>query len=273
MKIIKTATDLRKSLHGKGRVGLVPTMGNLHAGHLSLVLKAREHADIVVSSIFVNPLQFAPHEDFLQYPRTLERDCELLREVGCDAVFAPEERDIYVEGQIVRIRPPAIADILEGAARPGFFAGVCTVVLKLFNMVLPKVAVFGKKDYQQLLVIRQMSRQLGLPLEIIAGDIVRDTQGVALSSRNSYLSAAEYAEAPRLSTVLRETARAARGGAPDRLQLERLGRERLAAHGWQPDYIAIRRQSDLGEPSATDPVVVLGAARLGRTRLIDNVEA
>jgi pantoate--beta-alanine ligase len=273
MKLIKTVADLRKNLPGQRRVALVPTMGNLHAGHLSLVLQARKHADVVITSIFVNPLQFAPHEDFLQYPRTLERDCELLEDVGCDAVFAPEERDIYVEGQIVRVTPPTIADILEGAARPGFFAGVCTVVLKLFTMVRPKVAVFGKKDYQQVLVVRQMARQLGLPLEIVVGEIVRDAQGVALSSRNSYLSAAEYAEAPRLSTVLRETACAARVEGADRLELERLGRDRLAAHGWQPDYIAIRRQSDLGEPSAADPIVVLGAARLGRTRLIDNVEA
>ena len=273
MKIIKTASEIRKHLQGQRRVALVPTMRNLHAGHLSLVLKAREHADVVVASVFVNPLQFAPHEDFLRYPRTLERDCELLADIGCDTVFAPAERDIYVEGQIVRITPPAIADILEGAARPGFFAGVCAVVLKLFNMVLPKVAVFGKKDYQQVLVIRQMARQLGLPLEIVVGEIDRDAQGLALSSRNSYLSAAEYAEAPRLSTVLRETARAARVEGADRLRLERLGRERLAAHGWQPDYIAIRRQSDLGEPSAADPIVVLGAARLGRTRLIDNAEA
>ena len=274
MQVFKRIEDVQQELPVRRRVALVPTMGNLHAGHLSLVMKAREHADMVVTSIFVNPLQFAPHEDFHQYPRTLERDCALLLEAGCDLVFAPTEEEMYPEAQTVKVVPPIqLVEILEGSIRPGFFTGVCTAVLKLFHIVRPTVAVFGKKDYQQLLVIRQMVRQLALPVDIIAGDTVRDESGLALSSRNHYLAPSERLEARRLSAVLRQTALAARHGMGNYAELERSGCERLAARGWEPDYIAVRRRADLGEPSPEDPIVVLGAAKLGRTRLIDNVEA
>jgi pantoate--beta-alanine ligase len=255
----------------------VPTMGNLHAGHLSLVRIARERGDIVVTSIFVNRLQFAPHEDFATYPRTLQRDCELLESHGCDIVFAPDDSEIYPEAQGYTVHPPqSLTDILEGEVRPGFFTGVCTVVLKLFNMVQPTVAVFGKKDYQQLLIIRTMVRQLALPIEIVPADTVRDADGLALSSRNGYLNDSQRGEAARLNAALSTLVAAARSGRSDWQRLEREARESLAAHGWQPDYVAVRRQCDLREPaqatSASDPLVVLAAARLGGVRLIDNVE-
>src|ERR1700722_18627951 len=189
MQIIRTVAELRAALRAEHRPALVPTMGNLHAGHLSLVRIARERGGPVVASIFVNRLQFAPHEDFAQYPRTLQRDCELLAGSGCDLVFAPAEGEVYPEVQGYRVHPPPeLADILEGAVRPGFFTGVCTVVLKFFNIVRPAAAVFGKKDYQQLLMIRSMVRQLALPIEIVPAETVRDSSGLALSSRNGYLS-------------------------------------------------------------------------------------
>lgn len=256
----------------------MPTMGNLHAGHLSLVRIARARGDLVVTSIFVNRLQFAPHEDFATYPRTLQRDCELLQAQGCDIVFAPDDQEVYPEAQGYTVHPPqTLTDILEGEVRPGFFTGVCTVVVKLFNMVQPTVAVFGKKDYQQLMVIRNMVRQLALPIEIVPADTVRDADGLALSSRNGYLSDSQRSEAARLNAALSTVAAAARSGSSDWRRLEREATESLAAHGWQTDYVAVRRQIDLREPSAqaasaSAPLVVLAAARLGGVRLIDNIE-
>ena len=278
MQIIQTIADLRASTTSRRRLVLVPTMGNLHAGHLSLVRVAREHGDFVVTSIFVNRLQFAPHEDFATYPRTFERDCELLSAGGCDLVFAPSDREVYPEAQGYTVDPPPeLADILEGEVRPGFFTGVCTVVLKLFNMVQPAVALFGKKDYQQLLVVRSMVRQLALPLEIVAAETVRDSSGLALSSRNGYLDGPQRAEAAQLHAELRKLAAAAKSGQADWWTLEREAQSSLSARGWQPDYVAIRRQSDLREPSSLKPaisesLVALAAARLGGTRLIDNLE-
>ena len=278
MQIIRTIAELRATLQGDRKIALVPTMGNLHAGHLSLVRIARERGDLVVTSIFVNRLQFAPHEDFATYPRTLQRDCDLLQAQGCDIVFAPDDGEIYPEAQGYTVHPPAaLTDILEGEVRPGFFTGVCTVVLKLFNMVQPAVTVFGKKDYQQLLIIRSMVRQLALPIEIVPADTVRDADGLALSSRNGYLNDSQRTEAARLNAALSTLVAAARSGCSDWQRLEREARESLAAHGWKPDYVAVRRQSDLREPSehaisAADSLVVLGAARLGGVRLIDNIE-
>jgi pantoate--beta-alanine ligase len=271
--VVRTITGLRAALKDQRDISLVPTMGHLHAGHLSLVQIARERAGAVVASIFVNPLQFAPHEDFAGYPRTLERDCELLSGAGCDIVFAPDPKEMYPEVQEYQVRPPAaLADILEGLARPGFFTGVCTVVLKLFNIVQPSTAVFGKKDYQQFLVIQHMIRQLALPIEIIAAATVRDASGLALSSRNGYLNESQRLEAAQLHAALRQAADEVRGGRTDWQPIERAAFEALAARGWRPDYVAIRRRSDLKEPTGPAPLVVLAAARLGDTRLIDNLE-
>jgi len=273
MQIIRTVAELRAALEGKGRPVLVPTMGNLHAGHLSLVRIARERGGLVVTSIFVNRLQFAPHEDFATYPRTFERDCELLAAGGCDIVFAPADDEVYPEPQGYTVHPPPeLADILEGQVRPGFFRGVCTVVLKLFNMVEPDVAVFGKKDYQQLLVIRSMVRQLALPIEMVSAETVRDTSGLALSSRNGYLNDPQRAQAAQLHAALSKLVAQAKSGRSDWRQLEREAQEFLTAGGWQPDYVAVRRQSDLREAAAGEPLVVLAAARLSGTRLIDNLE-
>jgi pantoate--beta-alanine ligase len=273
VQIIRTIAELRAALAPQHRRVLVPTMGNLHAGHLSLVRIARERGDVVLTSIFVNRLQFAPHEDYATYPRTFERDCELLADSGCDIVFAPADSEVYPEAQGYTVHPPpGLTDILEGQVRPGFFTGVCTVVLKLFNMVRPDVAVFGKKDYQQLLVIRSMVRQLALPIEIVPGETVRDAGGLALSSRNGYLNDAQRTEAAQLHMALSKLVAAVKSGRTDWQALEREALEFLGARGWQPDYVAIRRQSDLREPSIGEPLVALAAARLGGTRLIDNLE-
>jgi pantoate--beta-alanine ligase len=273
LEVIRTIAVLRRALSGATRTAFVPTMGNLHEGHLSLVRRAREQGGPVVASIFVNRLQFAPHEDFETYPRTLERDCELLRGVDCDLVFAPSEAELYPQAQGYKVQPPAeLADILEGQFRPGFFTGVCTVVLKLFAIVQPRVAVFGKKDYQQLMVIRNMVRQLALPVEIVGGETMRADDGLALSSRNGYLSPREREEAAQLWRELHGIASALSSGHSDYAQLERSAMERLRSRGWAPDYVAIRRQRDLGSPETNEPLVVLAAARLGTTRLIDNVE-
>jgi pantoate--beta-alanine ligase len=277
MRVIHTLAELRAALAGSRQTAFVPTMGNLHEGHLSLVQLARAQGGQggpVVASIFVNRLQFLPHEDFDTYPRTLERDCDLLRGAGCDIVFAPSERELYPEPQGYKVHPPAeLADMLEGAFRPGFFTGVSTVVLKLFNCVQPAVAAFGKKDYQQLMVIRRMVRQLALPVEILAGETSRAADGLALSSRNGYLSAAERTEAPRLAQVLRRTADAVHSqGVAHAAALEAAAADELRAHGWAADYVAIRRRDDLGAPQTGDALVVLAAARLGSTRLIDNLE-
>ena len=273
MQLVTTVALLRRQLTGRRDVTLVATMGNLHDGHLSLVRIARERAGPVVASIFVNRLQFAPQEDFASYPRTLERDLERLAECGCDIVFAPTDEEMYPEQQGFSVQPAAaLADTLEGAIRPDFFAGVCTVVLKLCNIVQPEAAVFGKKDYQQLLVIRSMFRQLALPVELIPAATVREPAGLALSSRNGYLGAAERAEAPRLYALLGEVAAAVRAGRSDWAALEAAAMQSLRERGWQPDYVAIRRQADLGPPAPAAPLVVLAGARLGGTRLIDNLE-
>jgi pantoate--beta-alanine ligase len=273
MQVIPTIAALRAALAGERRTAFVPTMGNLHAGHLALVEQARQLGAPVVTSIFVNRLQFAPHEDFDTYPRTFERDCELLRGAGCDIVFAPNETELYPEPQGYKVHPPAaLADILEGHFRPGFFVGVCTVVLKLFQCVQPAVAVFGKKDYQQLMIVRNMVRQLAMPIEIVGLETARADDGLALSSRNGYLSAAERQEAVLLSQALRAVVDAVRAGARDFDALESAALEQLRTRGWAPDYVAVRRQADLAPPDAASPLVVLGAARLGATRLIDNLE-
>ena len=272
MQITRTGIGMQRALMGQRDVTLVPTMGSLHEGHLSLVRLARQRSEFVVASIFVNRLQFAPTEDFASYPRSLERDCELLEEAGCDLVFAPAEEEFYPQPQEYTVRPPSeFADTLEGHFRPGFFAGVCTVVLKLFHWVRPAAAVFGEKDFQQLLVVRGMVRQLGLPVDIVAGPTVRDGTGLALSSRNGYLSEAQRVEASRLHAVLYGAAVALRSGRSDWWEIEREAMDTLAARGWSPDYVAIRRESDLRAPAAGDRLVVVGAAKLGGVRLIDNV--
>lgn len=273
MQIVRTIKELRQALAGERRTALVPTMGNLHEGHLSLLRLARAHGGPVVASVFVNPLQFAPHEDLASYPRTLQQDCELLRGAGCNVVFAPDEAQMYPEPQQFEVVPSAaLGGVLEGHFRPGFFTGVCTVVLKLFNIVQPGVSVFGKKDYQQLLVVRDMVRQLALPIHIVAGDTARAADGLALASRNGYLSAVERQEAIALSQQLRQVAGAVRAGCSDWDALEEAAMRTLTRRGWRPDYISIRRACDLGAPREGEALVVLGAARLGTTRLIDNIE-
>jgi pantoate--beta-alanine ligase len=263
MQILRDIPSLRRAL--PQGVSFVPTMGNLHDGHLSLVRLARRHAGAVAVSVFVNRLQFLPGEDFERYPRTFERDCELLEAAGVEFVFAPDETVLYPENQSVRVHPGPLGDDLEGRFRPGFFEGVATVVLKLLNCVQPRTAVFGKKDYQQVMVVRAMVRQLNLPVEIAAGETIREPDGLAMSSRNVYLSPAERAEAPRLYRVLNEVA-ARKLGADEAIK-------KLAASGWKPDYVEVRRRRDLAPPQGGDrELVVLAAARLGETRLIDNFE-
>jgi pantoate--beta-alanine ligase len=278
MKIISSIDDLRDQLSGQLRTAFVPTMGNLHEGHLSLMRLARKHGDPVVASIFVNRLQFGPNEDFEKYPRTFQADVEKLEKEGVYVLFAPTEKDMYPEPQEYRVRPPdGLGNTLEGEFRPGFFEGVCTVVTKLFSCVQPRVAVFGKKDYQQLMIVRNMARQLGMPTEIIGAETFRAEDGLALSSRNMYLSSAERAEAPALYQGLNFVANEMRAGHLDVFQLEHAAMDQLAQRGWKPDYISIRKRGDLQPPSAGDlaqgtPLVVLAAAKLGSTRLIDNLE-
>ena len=264
MDLIQTAETLRERLERANQVAFVPTMGNLHEGHRSLVRLAHRHASTVAVSIFVNRLQFLPGEDFERYPRTFARDQKMLEAEGVQLLFAPDEQVLYPEPQTYRVRPGPLAAELEGRFRPGFFDGVTTVVLKLFNCVQPVAAVFGKKDYQQLIIVRDMVRQLDLPITIVAGETAREADGLAMSSRNNYLSGLERAEAPRLRRVLDAVCR---GASPEAALAE------LKAAGWQPDYVEIRRRSDLAPPQAGDQdLVVLGAARLGATRLIDNLE-
>ena len=278
MKIVSTIEELRDQLSGQLRTAFVPTMGNLHEGHLSLMRLARKHGDPVVASIFVNRLQFGPNEDFDKYPRTFQADVEKLEKEGVYVLFAPTEKELYPEPQEFRVSPPeGLGNTLEGEFRPGFFTGVSTVVLKLFSCVQPKVAVFGKKDYQQLMIIRNMARQFALPTQIIAAETWRADDGLALSSRNMYLNATERAEAPSLYRALTSVADEVRAGHLDIYQLEHKAMDDLAARGWNPDYISIRKQIDLQPPTAGDlaqgtPLVVLAAAKLGTTRLIDNLE-
>lgn len=279
MKVIHSVAELRDQLRGQLRVAFVPTMGNLHAAHLSLMRLARQYGDPVVVSIFVNRLQFGPNEDFDRYPRTLAEDiAKLESQRDVYVLFAPDEKELYPEPQNFKIQPgPALGKILEGEFRPDFFMGVSTVVLKLFSCVQPQVAVFGKKDYQQLMVVRAMCRQFQLPVEIIAHETVRDADGLALSSRNRYLSATERAEAPNLYGLLQKIKEQVLAGKDDVQALESQAMAELTSRGWQPDYVAIRRQRDLQEPEraeihAGEPLVVLTAAKLGATRLIDNLE-
>lgn len=278
MKIISSIEELRDQLRGQLRTAFVPTMGNLHEGHLSLMRLARRHGDPVVASIFVNRLQFGPNEDFDKYPRTFQADVAKLEKEGVYVLFAPTEKDLYPEPQEFRVRPPDdLGNILEGEFRPGFFTGVTTVVLKLLSCVQPRVAVFGKKDYQQLMIVRNMCAQFALPTEIIAANTYRAEDGLALSSRNMYLSVQERAEAPALFQALNAVATQVRGGHLDIFELERAAYGRLAQCGWKPDYISIRKRSDLQPPAAGDlargeALVVLAAAKLGNTRLIDNLE-
>ena len=278
MKIITSIEELRDQMSGQLRTAFVPTMGNLHEGHLSLMRLARRHGDPVVASIFVNRLQFGPNEDFEKYPRTFQSDVEKLEKEGVYVLFAPTEKDLYPEPQEFRVRPPDdLGNTLEGEFRPGFFGGVTTVVLKLLSCVRPRVAVFGKKDYQQLMIVRNMCRQFALQTEIIAADTWRADDGLALSSRNMYLTEAQRQEAPALYQALGALATRMRGGHLDIFQLEHAAMDSLAQRGWNPDYISVRRQADLQVPSAGDlaqgsPLVVLAAAKLGNTRLIDNLE-
>jgi len=278
MKIISTIEELRDQLHGQLRTAFVPTMGNLHEGHLSLMRLARRHGDPVVASIFVNRLQFGPNEDFEKYPRTFQADVEKLEKEGVYVLFAPTEKDLYPEPQEYRVQPPDnLGNILEGEFRPGFFNGVCTVVTKLFSCVQPRVAVFGKKDYQQLMIVRNMARQFALPTEIIGAETFRAADGLALSSRNGYLSADERAEAPFLYQTLNYVAEQSRGLQADLPALEQEAMDRLAARDWRPDYVSIRKRINLQPPTreeylAGEPLVVLTAAKLGKTRLIDNLQ-
>ncbi|PKO74161.1 MAG: pantoate--beta-alanine ligase [Betaproteobacteria bacterium HGW-Betaproteobacteria-15] len=273
MEIITTVAGLRQRLAKENAIAFVPTMGNLHAGHLQLVDVAKQHGQCVVVSIFVNPLQFGANEDLASYPRTLDEDCEKLQAAGVDVVFAPSETEMYPAKQAITVNPPPIANELCGAARPGHFAGVATVVLKLFNMVQPQVAVFGKKDFQQLFIIRELVKQLNLPIEIIGVATRRDEDGLAMSSRNGYLSAAQRLEAPRLQRALQLVVEAAKKGGQDFTAIEAQTAQYLTQLGWIVDYISIRSALTLLPAEKTErQLVVLAAARLGKTRLIDNLE-
>ena len=273
MKVVEKIAELRAALRGR-TVACVPTMGNLHEGHLALMRIARRQGDCTVATIFVNRLQFAPTEDFDKYPRTFADDCAKLEREGVDVVFAPDEQEMYPVPQGYKVAPPAeLGDIVEGEFRRGFFVGVCTVVLKLFNVVQPQVAVFGKKDYQQLRIVQSMVSQLALPITIVPGETSRADDGLALSSRNNYLSAAERMEAPRLYRLLKKAARSIAAGAHDFPRLEHEAMAELRHYKWTPDYVAVRRQADLQPPAPGDrDLVILAAARLGGTRLIDNIE-
>jgi len=277
MELVESAEALRERLRQAERVAFVPTMGNLHAGHLALMDIARAHADCVVASIFVNRLQFGPNEDFDRYPRTIDADRAGLERCGVDVLFAPREHEMYPTPQVYRVQPPPLADELDGAFRPGFFHGVCTVVLKLFNLVQPDIAVFGKKDRQQLKIVRGMVQQFNMPIQIVPAETVRADDGLALSSRNNYLTPLERAEAPRLYRTLRAIADEIAAGRTDYANLEATGRAELAKNGWKVDYVAVRHGLGLRIPHPEgfdhpNLLIVLGAATLGSTRLIDNVD-
>ena len=284
MLIIKTVADLRAALNKQSTTSFVPTMGNLHAGHIRLVEIAKKHAQQVVVSIFVNPLQFGANEDLASYPRTLEADCEKLKSAGCDIVFVPDISEIYSDfdgknlNQTIGIALPPIADALCGASRPGHFAGVATVVLKLFNMVQPTIAVFGKKDFQQLFVIKQLVKQFNLPIEIIAGETMREATGLAMSSRNGYLNNTQQLLAGQLNQALQDIAQQIKSGNLAFTQLEKSATQQLIALAWQVDYISIRAAATLQPATSADRhIVILGAAKIsnknaGKTRLIDNIE-
>ncbi|MFA5242827.1 MAG: pantoate--beta-alanine ligase [Sulfuricella sp.] len=273
MEIISTIAVLRETLQDRQPVAFVPTMGNLHEGHIALVEQARRHGRCVVASIFVNPLQFGPGEDLAKYPRTLEEDCRKLQAAGADIVFTPSAEELFPAPQQFQVEPPPIASELCGAFRPGHFRGVATIVLKLFNIVQPACAMFGKKDYQQIHIIRGLVREFDLPIQIVAGETSRAADGLALSSRNGYLTPEERAEAPRLYRNLQMIKEAVASGQSDFAALENAAANDLASHGWQVDYIALRNAATLQPAQTGDTaLVVLGAARLGTTRLIDNLE-
>ncbi|NVH71791.1 pantoate--beta-alanine ligase [Paraburkholderia sp. JPY432] len=277
MKLIRSIDELRAQLRGQNRTAFVPTMGNLHEGHLSLIRLARQHGDPVVTSIFVNPLQFGPGEDFARYPRTLEADIEKLQKENVYVVFAPTEEDLYPQPQEYRVQPPGgVGDMLEGEFRRGFFQGVCTVVMKLMLCAQPRVAVFGKKDYQQLMIVREMCKQFAMPTDVVAGETIRDCDGLALSSRNRFLTPEERVEAPTLYRLLNQIRDKVLSGEKDIQGIERRAFSTLVDRGWQPDYISVRKQANLRSPTAQEAddskLVVLAAARLGNTRLIDNME-
>ena len=279
MPVFERAKDLRPHLstlrRDGARVAFVPTMGNLHAGHFSLVKLAREKADVVVASVFINPTQFGPNEDFARYPRTPDADRAGLADAGCDALFMPAIDEMYPggTGETVRVVVPALRDILEGAIRPGHFDGVATIVAKLFNLVQPDVAIFGRKDYQQLLVIRRMTRDLAYPIEIVDAPTMRETNGLAMSSRNQYLDAAQRETAAAIHRTLQRMRDAVLAGDEKITSIEETAASELVAAGFKPDYAVIRRAEDLAEPAAgeTAPLIALIAARVGATRLIDNL--
>lgn len=279
MQIIKTIDELRSVLKNQTNIAFVPTMGNLHAGHIQLVEVAKQYADCVVVSIFVNPLQFGPTEDLASYPRTLEADCEKLQTVGASIVFTPSVEEMYPDfdgknlNQTMTITPPPIASELCGASRPGHFSGVATVVMKLFNMVQPSFAVFGQKDFQQLFIIKQMVKQFNLPITIIGVDTVREPSGLAMSSRNGYLTDAQRASASQLNSALQGIVKSIKAGNQDYIQLEQHAKSALNSQGWLVDYISIRSSLTLLPATSDDTqLVTLGAAKLGNTRLIDNIE-
>lgn len=279
MEILHTVAELRARLKAEAQVAFVPTMGNLHAGHLHLVKIAKQHAPCVVVSIFVNPLQFGANEDLDNYPRTLQADCEKLQTIGAHIVFAPSVTEMYPDanasalGQTMMVIAPPIANTLCGASRPGHFDGVATVVMKLFNIVQPQFAVFGKKDFQQLFIIRELVKQFNLPVQIIAGETVRESSGLAMSSRNGYLSATQKSEAALLQQTLQHIVNEIQAGNRNFAALEQAATQQLNDHGWQVDYVSICSASTLNKASVQDQhLVVLAAAKLGNTRLIDNIE-
>ena len=279
MEIVSTIAAVRERVAGwraaGERVAFVPTMGNLHAGHISLIELARRHGDRFVASIFVNPMQFGPNEDFAHYPRTPSRDADMLAAAGCDLMFMPDVGEMYGAGSTAptRVEVPGISTTLCGEFRPGHFEGVATVVAKLFNIVQPDVAVFGEKDFQQLVVIRRMAADLCFPIAIIGAPTVREPDGLAMSSRNQYLDAQERAMAPAIHAALRTATGVIAAGATDYAAIELEGAAGLVARGFRVDYFAVRRRIDLSVPAAADrELVVLAAARLGKARLIDNLQ-
>ena len=273
MEVIAQIPELRRRLEQAGRIAFVPTMGNLHEGHLSLVRMAKAHADTVVVSIFVNPLQFGANEDLANYPRTLQADCEKLAQAEADIVFTPTESELYPSPQTIQIEPSPIANQLCGAHRPGHFKGVCTVVAKLFNIVQPQVACFGSKDFQQLFILREMVSQLNMPIDMLAGETIREQDGLAMSSRNGYLKPVQRLEAPRLYRALQQVVTAVQKGNRDFDAIETQTVQYLTQLGWIVDYIVIRSAATLLPPVPEEQqLIVLGAARLGSTRLIDNIE-
>lgn len=280
METVTTISAVRERVHAwrsaGQRVVFVPTMGNLHAGHVSLIEAARRHGERFVASIFVNPMQFGPNEDFAHYPRTPRADEQMLAAAGCDLMFMPDVAEIYPNGseRATRVEVPGLSRILEGEFRPGHMEGVSTVVAKLFHIVDPDVAVFGEKDFQQLTVIRRMVAELCMRVQIVGAPTRRDADGLALSSRNQYLTADERKRAPVIHATLAAAAARVRGGDADFASIERFGFQALEAAGLRPDYFSVRRADDLGVPGPqARALVVLAAARLGRARLIDNVQA